>query len=163
MLKNCFLTLEDKLYCHVFDQFDQLSYDVSDILALVTCKQSQTNRKSRVLLDMGVQISSVRFPKGSSCCEWFIVIADFGVFREESTRDTEKGTKGAGSDSYDLEREIDLWKRDLRNSGSVQMSEAEWPGVRPGTRVTYPFDHPESYQAQRLLKLDRPYSIRLDL
>ena len=31
-------------------------------------------------------------------------------------------------------KEIDLWKRDLRNSGSVQMSEAGWPGVKPGTR-----------------------------
>jgi len=30
-----------------------------------------------------VQINSVRFPKdGSSCCEWFIVTADFGGFRE---------------------------------------------------------------------------------
>ena len=30
-----------------------------------------------------VQISSVRFPKdGSSCCEWFIVTADFSGFRE---------------------------------------------------------------------------------
>jgi len=30
---------------------------------------------------LGVQISSVHFPKnGSSCCEWFI--ADFGGFRE---------------------------------------------------------------------------------
>ncbi|KYM80697.1 hypothetical protein ALC53_08866 [Atta colombica] len=32
-------------------------------------------------------------------------------------------------------KEIDLWKRDLRNSGSVQMSEAGWPGVKPGTRL----------------------------
>jgi len=32
---------------------------------------------------LGVQISSVRFPKNcSSCCEWFIVTADFGGFRE---------------------------------------------------------------------------------
>jgi len=32
---------------------------------------------------LGVQINSVRFPKdGSSCCEWFIVTADFGGFRE---------------------------------------------------------------------------------
>ena len=32
---------------------------------------------------MGVQISSVRFPKdSSSCCEWFIVTTDFGGFRE---------------------------------------------------------------------------------
>jgi len=32
---------------------------------------------------LGVQISSVRFPKnGSSCCEWFIVTADFSGFRE---------------------------------------------------------------------------------
>jgi len=32
---------------------------------------------------LGVQISSVCFPKdGSSCCEWFIVTADFGGFRE---------------------------------------------------------------------------------
>jgi len=32
---------------------------------------------------LGAQISSVRFPKdGSSCCEWFIVIADFDGFRE---------------------------------------------------------------------------------
>ena len=30
---------------------------------------------------MGVQISSARLPK-DSCCEWFIVIADFGGFRE---------------------------------------------------------------------------------
>ena len=32
---------------------------------------------------LGVQISSVRFPKdSSSCCEWFIVTADFGGFRK---------------------------------------------------------------------------------
>jgi len=32
---------------------------------------------------LGVQISSVRFPKDcSSYCEWFIVTADFGGFRE---------------------------------------------------------------------------------
>jgi len=32
---------------------------------------------------LGVQISSVRFPKdGSSCCKWFIVTADFDSFRE---------------------------------------------------------------------------------
>jgi len=32
---------------------------------------------------LGVQISSVHFPKdGSSCYEWFIVTADFGGFRE---------------------------------------------------------------------------------
>jgi len=32
---------------------------------------------------LGVQISSIRFPKDcSSCCEWFIVTADFGGFRE---------------------------------------------------------------------------------
>jgi len=32
---------------------------------------------------LGVQISSVSFPKnGFSCCEWFIVISDFGGFRE---------------------------------------------------------------------------------
>jgi len=32
---------------------------------------------------LGVQISSVRFSKdGSSYCEWFIVTADFGSFRE---------------------------------------------------------------------------------
>jgi len=32
---------------------------------------------------LGVQISSVRFPKdGSSCCELFIVTTDFGGFRE---------------------------------------------------------------------------------
>ena len=32
---------------------------------------------------LGVQISSIRFPKDtSSCCEWFIVIAEFGGFRE---------------------------------------------------------------------------------
>jgi len=34
-------------------------------------------------LILGVQINSVRFPKdSSSCCEWFIVTADFGGFRE---------------------------------------------------------------------------------
>jgi len=37
-------------------------------------------------------------------------------------------------DGYKLEKEIGSWKGDLRNSGSVQMSEAGWPGVRPGTR-----------------------------
>jgi len=32
---------------------------------------------------LGVQISSVRVPKGGfSCCEWFIVTADFDGFRE---------------------------------------------------------------------------------
>jgi len=32
---------------------------------------------------LGVQISSVRFPKDSSSyCEWFIVTVDFGGFRE---------------------------------------------------------------------------------
>jgi len=32
---------------------------------------------------LGIQINSVRFPKDrSSCCEWFIVTADFGGFRE---------------------------------------------------------------------------------
>jgi len=32
---------------------------------------------------LGVQISSVGFPKnGFSCCEWFIVTSDFGGFRE---------------------------------------------------------------------------------
>jgi len=35
------------------------------------------------ILLLGVQVSSVRFPKdSSSCCEWFIVTADFGGFRE---------------------------------------------------------------------------------
>jgi len=35
------------------------------------------------MIILGVQISSVRFPKdGSSCCEWFIVTADFGGFKE---------------------------------------------------------------------------------
>jgi len=32
---------------------------------------------------LGVQISSIRFPKDdSSCCEWFIVTTDFDGFRE---------------------------------------------------------------------------------
>jgi len=32
---------------------------------------------------LGVQISSVRFPKdGSNCCEWFIMTADFDGFKE---------------------------------------------------------------------------------
>ena len=40
--------------------------------------------KKHVLeLLLGVQISSVRFPKdGSSCYEWFIVTTVFGGFRE---------------------------------------------------------------------------------
>nr|XP_012218141.1 PREDICTED: uncharacterized protein LOC105669663 [Linepithema humile] len=37
---------------------------------------------------IGVQISSVRFPKDNSgCCEWFIVTADFGGFREQHLRE----------------------------------------------------------------------------
>jgi len=36
-----------------------------------------------IILLLGVQISSIRFPKdSSSCCEWFIVTVDFGGFRE---------------------------------------------------------------------------------
>lgn len=35
---------------------------------------------------------------------------------------------------YDPEKEIDSWKGDPRSNGSVQMLEAGWPGVRPGTR-----------------------------
>ena len=32
---------------------------------------------------LGIQISSIHFPKDSSgCCEWFIVTTDFGGFRE---------------------------------------------------------------------------------
>ena len=52
-------------------------------------KRRKTNDKVHlkrtwlIFLLLGVQISSVRFPKdSSSCCEWFIVTADFGGFRE---------------------------------------------------------------------------------
>jgi len=46
-------------------------------LKYVTCFQSKVGDL------LGVQISSVRFPKdNSNCCEWFIVTADFGGFRE---------------------------------------------------------------------------------
>ncbi|KYN36359.1 hypothetical protein ALC56_09319 [Trachymyrmex septentrionalis] len=37
----------------------------------------------------------------------------------ESTRDTEKGTKGAGSDSYDLERRTELQKGVKRRTHSI--------------------------------------------
>lgn len=53
----------------------------------------------------------------------------------ENTHDTESRERIVQvSGGYDLKKEIDSWKRDLRNSGSVQMSETGWPGVRPGTR-----------------------------
>ena len=45
-------------------------------------KMKKNFQKNGVKL-LGVQISSICFPKDcSSCCEWFIVIADFGSFRE---------------------------------------------------------------------------------
>ena len=56
----------------IFTKFFFLSFFVQD--GIRRCNRSMV---------LGVQISSVRFPKdGSSCCEWFIVTADFDGFRE---------------------------------------------------------------------------------
>ena len=72
------------LNCLLFANVNDWNIPYKLLLLLYLCWWGNVYliRKSRSFL-LRVQINSVHFPKDdSSCCEWFIVTADFGGFRE---------------------------------------------------------------------------------
>ena len=70
--------------------YDSFSLTENKIQQVIDCHKILLEARFLMILKkhvlellLGVQISSVRFPKdGSSCYEWFIVITVFGGFRE---------------------------------------------------------------------------------